>query len=161
MAAFALSSQVTAYSVWAVLYGKYYYDLERTRDAKKWIWSDWLIQFKRNGPNLLASNYWKNNDRMRRFGDNLSGFNYNYRYGTGSKLRTYFTTQASLVPYKNSHCWIDIAPPSHVAVLRSYVNIASTIGLSLGGPLGGYLGGLIGWRWWYLKLSINSRLKVN
>jgi predicted MFS family arabinose efflux permease len=41
----------------------------------------------------------------------------------------------------------DIAAPSDVAVLRSYVNIASTTGLSLGGPLGGLLGGTIGWRW--------------
>jgi predicted MFS family arabinose efflux permease len=42
---------------------------------------------------------------------------------------------------------IDIAAPSNVAVLRSYVNVASTLGLSLGGPLGGFLGGTIGWRW--------------
>lgn len=41
----------------------------------------------------------------------------------------------------------DIAAPSNVAVLRSYVNIASTAGLSLGGPLGGFLGSAIGWRW--------------
>ncbi|KAH8780515.1 major facilitator superfamily domain-containing protein [Hyaloscypha finlandica] len=44
----------------------------------------------------------------------------------------------------------DIAVPSNVAVLRSYVNIASTVGLSLGGPLGGFLGGTIGWRWSFL-----------
>ena len=47
----------------------------------------------------------------------------------------------------NLASWIDIAAPSNVAVLRSYVNIASTVGLSLGGPLGGFLGGSIGWRW--------------
>ncbi|TAQ83729.1 hypothetical protein B7494_g7949 [Chlorociboria aeruginascens] len=41
----------------------------------------------------------------------------------------------------------DIAEQSNVAVLRSYVNVASTVGLSLGGPLGGFLGGTIGWRW--------------
>ncbi|KAG9232096.1 major facilitator superfamily domain-containing protein [Amylocarpus encephaloides] len=44
----------------------------------------------------------------------------------------------------------DIAAPSNVAVLRSYVNIASTVGLSLGGPLGGFLGGTVGWRWSFL-----------
>ncbi|KAG0644988.1 Vacuolar basic amino acid transporter 1 [Hyphodiscus hymeniophilus] len=43
-----------------------------------------------------------------------------------------------------------IAAPSNVAVLRSYVNIASTVGLSMGGPLGGFLGGTIGWRWSFL-----------
>lgn len=41
----------------------------------------------------------------------------------------------------------DIADPSDVAVLRSYVNIASTIGLSGGGPLGGFLAAALGWRW--------------
>ncbi|CZT00091.1 uncharacterized protein RAG0_08238 [Rhynchosporium agropyri] len=45
---------------------------------------------------------------------------------------------------------IDIAAPSEVAVLRSYVNIASTVGLSSGGPLGGFLAGQIGWRWSFL-----------
>ncbi|KAL2067238.1 hypothetical protein VTL71DRAFT_1662 [Oculimacula yallundae] len=44
----------------------------------------------------------------------------------------------------------DIAAPSDVAVLRSYVNIASTVGLSGGGPLGGFLAGKIGWRWSFL-----------
>ncbi|KAJ6789501.1 hypothetical protein PWT90_10671 [Aphanocladium album] len=44
----------------------------------------------------------------------------------------------------------EIAEPADVAVLRSYVNIASTIGLSGGGPLGGFLAGLIGWRWLFL-----------
>ncbi|XMA11303.1 hypothetical protein WAI453_004094 [Rhynchosporium graminicola] len=44
----------------------------------------------------------------------------------------------------------DIAAPSEVAVLRSYVNIASTVGLSSGGPLGGFLAGQIGWRWSFL-----------
>ena len=41
----------------------------------------------------------------------------------------------------------EIADPADVAVLRSYVNVVSTIGLSGGGPLGGYLADLIGWRW--------------
>ncbi|KAE9370966.1 MFS general substrate transporter [Stipitochalara longipes BDJ] len=50
----------------------------------------------------------------------------------------------------NSISWTDIAAPSEVAVLRSYVNVASTVGLSLGGPLGGFLGGTIGWRWSFL-----------
>ncbi|PBP28722.1 hypothetical protein BUE80_DR000425 [Diplocarpon rosae] len=45
---------------------------------------------------------------------------------------------------------LDIAAPSDVAVLRSYVNVASTIGLASGGPLGGLLGGIIGWRWSFL-----------
>ncbi|PBP19900.1 hypothetical protein BUE80_DR009275 [Diplocarpon rosae] len=44
----------------------------------------------------------------------------------------------------------DIAAPSDVAVLRSYVNVASTIGLASGGPIGGLLGGIIGWRWSFL-----------
>ncbi|CAL3964594.1 unnamed protein product [Diplocarpon coronariae] len=44
----------------------------------------------------------------------------------------------------------DIAAPSDVAVLRSYVNVASTVGLASGGPLGGLLGGTIGWRWPFL-----------
>lgn len=42
---------------------------------------------------------------------------------------------------------IDIADPSDVAVLRSYLNVASTIGLSIGGPLGGLISGTVGWRW--------------
>ncbi len=45
---------------------------------------------------------------------------------------------------------VNIAPPSDVAILRSYVNLASTFGLSLGGPLGGYLAGTIGWRWSFI-----------
>ncbi|KAH8646947.1 major facilitator superfamily domain-containing protein [Tricladium varicosporioides] len=44
----------------------------------------------------------------------------------------------------------DIAAPSEVAVLRSYVNVAVTIGLSVGGPLGGFLAESIGWRWSFL-----------
>ncbi|CEJ91340.1 hypothetical protein VHEMI07058 [[Torrubiella] hemipterigena] len=44
----------------------------------------------------------------------------------------------------------EISEPADVAVLRSYVNIASTIGLSGGGPLGGYLAQAIGWRWLFL-----------
>ncbi|KAG9241502.1 major facilitator superfamily domain-containing protein, partial [Calycina marina] len=44
----------------------------------------------------------------------------------------------------------DIAAPSNVAVLRSYVNIATVIGLSLGGPLGGILSGTIGWKWSFI-----------
>ncbi|RDL36129.1 Uncharacterized protein BP5553_06741 [Venustampulla echinocandica] len=42
------------------------------------------------------------------------------------------------------------ADPPDVVVLRSYVNIASTIGLSGGGPLGGFLAEVIGWRWLFL-----------
>lgn len=52
-----------------------------------------------------------------------------------------------MIPEANLTSSKDIAVPSNVAVLRSYVNIASTVGLSLGGPLGGFLGGTIGWRW--------------
>ncbi|CAG8976828.1 hypothetical protein HYALB_00009092 [Hymenoscyphus albidus] len=37
-----------------------------------------------------------------------------------------------------------IAAPSDVAVLRSYVNVASTVGFSVGGPLGGFLSSTIG-----------------
>ncbi|KFY33213.1 hypothetical protein V494_07823 [Pseudogymnoascus sp. VKM F-4513 (FW-928)] len=44
----------------------------------------------------------------------------------------------------------EVAAASDVAVLRSYVNIASTIGLSGGGPLGGFLAGAVGWRWLFL-----------
>ncbi|KFY69360.1 hypothetical protein V496_00295 [Pseudogymnoascus sp. VKM F-4515 (FW-2607)] len=44
----------------------------------------------------------------------------------------------------------ELADSSDVAVLRSYVNIASTIGLSGGGPLGGFLAGAVGWRWLFL-----------
>ncbi|KAJ5038213.1 uncharacterized protein L3040_007080 [Drepanopeziza brunnea f. sp. 'multigermtubi'] len=44
----------------------------------------------------------------------------------------------------------DIAPPSDVAVLRSYVNVASSIGLASGGPVGGLLVGTFGWRWSFL-----------
>lgn len=44
----------------------------------------------------------------------------------------------------------EIASPQDVAVLRSYVNIASTIGLSGGGPLGGFLAGIFGWRWLFI-----------
>ncbi len=47
----------------------------------------------------------------------------------------------------NSNFKTDIAAPSDVAVLRSYVNVAVTVGLSLGGPLGGFLSESIGWRW--------------
>jgi hypothetical protein len=52
-----------------------------------------------------------------------------------------------VIPEANLTSSKDIAVPSNVAVLRSYVNIASTVGLSFGGPLGGFLGGTIGWRW--------------
>ena len=41
----------------------------------------------------------------------------------------------------------DIVEPSDVAVFRSYVNIASTVGISLGGPFGSFLGETVGWRW--------------
>lgn len=41
----------------------------------------------------------------------------------------------------------DIAEPLDVAVSRSYVNIASIVGISLGGPFGGFLGETVGWRW--------------
>jgi MFS family permease len=44
----------------------------------------------------------------------------------------------------------EIAGPADVAVLRSYVNIVSTIGLSGGGPLGGFLAASVGWRWLFL-----------
>ncbi|PMD58769.1 uncharacterized protein K444DRAFT_630453 [Hyaloscypha bicolor E] len=60
------------------------------------------------------------------------------------------TLPLKVIPEANLTSCKDIAVPSNVAVLRSYVNIASTVGLSLGGPLGGFLGGTIGWRWSFL-----------
>lgn len=33
-------------------------------------------------------------------------------------------------------------------MLRSYINLASVIGLSVGGPIGGLVGGSVGWRWY-------------
>ena len=43
--------------------------------------------------------------------------------------------------------WVDIAPPSKVALLRSYVNIAAVTGRAAGGPVGGLLIDSVGWRW--------------
>ena len=41
----------------------------------------------------------------------------------------------------------DVVEPSDVAVFRSYINIASIVGISLGGPFGSLLGETVGWRW--------------
>lgn len=60
-------------------------------------------------------------------------------------LITFPPSQAQLKA--NQVSLLEIAEPADVAVLRSYVNIASTIGLSGGGPLGGFLAESIGWRW--------------
>ena len=43
---------------------------------------------------------------------------------------------------------LDIATPSEVAVLRSYVNVMAIIGRSSGGPIGGILTDTVGWRWY-------------
>lgn len=44
----------------------------------------------------------------------------------------------------------DLVPLQDVALYRSYVNIAQTVGRSCGGAVGGYLTETIGWRW-YVK----------
>ncbi|KAJ6138298.1 Major facilitator superfamily domain general substrate transporter [Penicillium samsonianum] len=41
----------------------------------------------------------------------------------------------------------DLVSPSKVAVLRSYLSVASTLGISSGGPIGGLLTQTVGWRW--------------
>lgn len=42
----------------------------------------------------------------------------------------------------------DLVSPSKVAVLRSYLSVASTLGISSGGPIGGLLTQTVGWRWY-------------
>ncbi|KAH7253279.1 major facilitator superfamily domain-containing protein [Fusarium solani] len=44
----------------------------------------------------------------------------------------------------------DLVPLREVAVWRSYVNVASTLGRSVGAPLGGWLADAIGWRWSFI-----------
>lgn len=44
----------------------------------------------------------------------------------------------------------DLVPPRDVAVWRSYVNVASTLGRSVGAPVGGWLVDAIGWRWSFI-----------
>lgn len=39
---------------------------------------------------------------------------------------------------------------SQVAVLRSYIFVAATLGISIGSPLGGVLMNTIGWRWYVI-----------
>lgn len=51
------------------------------------------------------------------------------------------------VPDDNISYEPDLVPIKEVALWRSYVNIAATIGRSLGGPLGGLMADAIGWRW--------------
>ena len=41
----------------------------------------------------------------------------------------------------------DNVPLRDVAMWRSYVNMAATIGRSAGGPVGGFFADTIGWRW--------------
>lgn len=41
----------------------------------------------------------------------------------------------------------DLVSPSRVAVLRSYLAVAATLGISSGGPIGGLLTQTVGWRW--------------
>lgn len=50
-------------------------------------------------------------------------------------------------PYTDSRFLPDVVEPSDVAVFRSYINIASIVGISLGGPFGSLLGETVGWRW--------------
>ncbi|RDW59240.1 hypothetical protein BP5796_12164 [Coleophoma crateriformis] len=42
---------------------------------------------------------------------------------------------------------IDIVPRRDVAIWRSYINMAITLGRSVGGPLGGLISDALGWRW--------------
>ncbi|RDW63810.1 hypothetical protein BP6252_11355 [Coleophoma cylindrospora] len=41
----------------------------------------------------------------------------------------------------------DIVPKRDVAIWRSYINMAITLGRSVGGPLGGLISDALGWRW--------------
>ncbi|KAF9888353.1 hypothetical protein FE257_008786 [Aspergillus nanangensis] len=42
---------------------------------------------------------------------------------------------------------VDLAPPSEVALLRSYTNVCDLIGRSLGAPFGSLVTSKFGWRW--------------
>lgn len=42
----------------------------------------------------------------------------------------------------------DLVPQRDVALWRSYVNLALTLGRSLGGPIGGWMADTVGWRWY-------------
>ncbi|KAI8650007.1 MFS domain-containing protein [Fusarium sp. Ph1] len=44
----------------------------------------------------------------------------------------------------------DLVPLREVAVWRSYINVASTLGRSVGAPLGGWLADAVGWRWSFI-----------
>ncbi|KIW00575.1 hypothetical protein, variant [Verruconis gallopava] len=44
----------------------------------------------------------------------------------------------------------DLVPLNEVALYRSYVNIAQTVGRSCGGAVGGYIVETLGWRWAFL-----------
>ena len=44
----------------------------------------------------------------------------------------------------------ELVPLHEVARLRSYVNVALTVGRSSGGPIGGALTDAIGWRWAFM-----------
>ncbi|KGO47225.1 Major facilitator superfamily domain, general substrate transporter [Penicillium expansum] len=44
----------------------------------------------------------------------------------------------------------DLVSPSKVAVLRSYLSVASMLGISSGGPIGGLLTQTVGWRWSFI-----------
>ncbi|MCJ1350951.1 MAG: hypothetical protein MMC33_000933 [Icmadophila ericetorum] len=52
----------------------------------------------------------------------------------------------------------DVATPSEVAVLRSYINVVAVTGRSAGGPIGGILTDTVGWRWSFLGQSILALL---
>ncbi|EEU37711.1 uncharacterized protein NECHADRAFT_53466 [Fusarium vanettenii 77-13-4] len=44
----------------------------------------------------------------------------------------------------------DLVPLREVAVWRSYVNVAGTLGRSVGAPLGGWLADAVSWRWSFI-----------
>jgi MFS family permease len=57
-----------------------------------------------------------------------------------------------------AYCWItfanvhipEMAPLREVAVLRCYIQMSGTVGVTVGSPLGGLLTDLLGWRWSFL-----------
>lgn len=55
--------------------------------------------------------------------------------------------QSSIFPKGDADKLADLVSPSKVAVLRNYLSVASTLGISSGGPIGGLLTQTVGWRW--------------
>lgn len=96
-----------------------------------------LTPSQRIRPDLLAGCTRPGNIWTWRGWDDLVGSNIYRRYSI-------FSTQMA--------AWIDMihednVPLRDVAVWRSYVNMAATIGRSAGGPLGGLFADTVGWRW--------------